>query len=180
MMKKIFLITLLLPFLSFQTGKMTKVKLTDGISCMLPDNFYPMSGGDVILRLPSARKSLAAYTDESRLSDFSLNVAASQWAANDISIAKDFYKASIINLYDKVEMTKEEISTINKKQFAVFEFVSLIEGDGLSKKRIRKYSYVQYTIHKGQTLVFSFNSPVQLKDKWKDQVAEIMNSVKIN
>lgn len=178
-MKKLIVLFLLILSFGFTTDKMVKVKLSDGIICLLPETMHPMTESDILRRLPSARKPIAAYTDESRLIDFSLNTSASHWRAQDIDLAKSFYKASIMNLYDEVKIIKEEVRTINKKQFAIFEFESLMKGDGLTKKAVRKYSYIQYTLHDDQTLVFGFNSPLQLKDKWHGKVEQIMNSIKI-
>ena len=178
-MKKLILLLIIFPLLSFQDVKYVKVKFTEEISGKLPASFIPMTTGDILRRLPSARAPLAAYTDEARVIDFSINVAAARWMEKDLVIAKDFYKSSIYNLYDELNLLKEEMVEIDGRQFAVFEFESLVKGDGVSKKSIRKYSYIQYTIDEGRTLVFGFNAPIQLKDKWQSRAAEIMNSVKI-
>ena len=178
-MKKFILILFIVPLLAFQSDKMVKTKLTEEIRCVLPVNFFPMSEGDILRRLPSVRKPLAAYTDESRLVDFSVNVSASKWRNSDITIAKDFFKSSIFHLYDEVTLINEEIKTINKREYAVFEFVSLVKGDGLTKKAVRKYSYIQYTIKGGQVYVYALNAPSRLKDKWKSNASTIMNSIKM-
>jgi len=178
-MKKLLVLPLLIVMMGFNGDKMTKTKLSDNISCLLPQNMHPMIEGEVIRRLPSARKPIAAYTDESQLVDFSVNMAATQWAEKDIEIAQSFYKSSILNLYDDVKFIKEEIVTINKKQFIVFEFLSLVQGDDLTMKPLRKYSYVQYALYNSQALVFGFNCPAQLRTKWQETAGKIMNSVKI-
>jgi hypothetical protein len=179
-MKKLLSLIILVVAFGFRSGdKMVKVKITEGVNCQLPTNFFPMTDGDIYTRMPTNKKPIAAYTDESRLIDFVVTSATSRWRKEDIEIAKDFYKANITHLYDEVEFTKEEVVTINKKQFAVFEFTSLVKGDKLSKKSIRKYAYVQYTIVGNQTMVFAFNAPERLKDKWSATAELIMNSLKV-
>ncbi|MDH5365703.1 MAG: hypothetical protein OEW67_01860 [Cyclobacteriaceae bacterium] len=179
-MKKIVIALVLLPLLSFQNvGKLVKTKFTENISGLIPENFFVMTQGDIIRRIPSSQTPLAAYTDEARLMDFSINVSVSKWKKEDINIAKDFFKASVFNLYDEVNLLKEEMKIINGKAFAVFEFESLLKGDGVSQKNLRKYTYIQYTIQGNNAYVFSFNSPLQLKKKWQLAATEMMDNVKM-
>lgn len=178
-MKRVILLIMVV-VCGFMSGdKMVKVKIADNVNCLLPENFYPMTDGDIAIRMPTNIKPLAAYSDESRLVDFVVTSATSRWRAEDLYIARDFYKANIMHLYDEVEFIKEEVVTINNRQFAVFEFTSLIKGDNLSKKSIRKYAYIQYTIVNNQTIVFSFNASYQIREKWSKTAQNIMNSLKV-
>ena len=179
-MRHVLSLIILVVVCGFVTGdKMVKVKITNNVSCLLPENFFVMTDGDIFTRMPTNKKPVAAYTDESRLVDFVVTTATSKWKNEDLPIAKDFYKSSITHLYDEVDFIKEEFVTINKKKFAVFEFTSLVTGDGLSKKSIRKYAYVQYAIVGNQTMVFAFNAPYRVKDKWSATAQNIMSSLKI-
>ncbi|MDH5474599.1 MAG: hypothetical protein OEX22_02795 [Cyclobacteriaceae bacterium] len=179
-MKKIVVAFVLFPLLSFQSvGKLVKTKFNDNISGIVPQSFVIMTQGDIIRRIPSSHTPLAAYTDEARLMDFSINVSVSKWKKDDIHIAKDFFKATVFHLYDEVNLIKEEMKIINGKQFAIFEFESLLKGDGISKKNLRKYTYIQYTIQGNNAYVFSFNAPLQLKQKWQPVAAEMMNNIKM-
>ena len=179
-MKKVVIVLFLLPLLSFQSvGKLVKTKFNEEISGLIPKQFFVMAPGDVSRRLPSARTPLVAYTDEARNIDFSINISATSWAQKDIVIAKDFYKANIYHLFDEVNVLNEGIKTINGREFAVFEFESFVKGDGLTKKSIRKYTYIQYTIKGNKVFVFSFNAPVQLRQKWAPAAKEMMDNVKM-
>ena len=179
-MKHVILVLLTTLIFGFRSGdKMVKIKISEKVNCLLPENFYPMTDGDIVTRMPTNKKPIAAYTDESRLVDFVVTSATSRWGSEDIAIAKEFYKANITHLYDEVDFLKEEIVTINKKQFAAFEFTTLVKGDDLTKKSIRKYAYIQYTIIDNQTMVFAFNAPYRIKDKWTDTAQSIMNSIKV-
>lgn len=163
--------------------KMVKTQVTDKITVSLPQSFYAMSPQDIAQRYPSVRKPVGAYTDASRFAAFSVNISATQWREQDVEIAKDFFKASLLNLYDKVNILQEDIKTINKRQFIAFEFESRIEGDQMAldkKDAIRTYTYIQYLIINGKTIVFSFNCPVRFKEKWETVVPEIMKTIKVS
>lgn len=181
-MSKLMIFLSLILWTSPVQDKMVKTKVTDNITISLPQNFYAMSEQDIAQRYPSVRKPIGAYTNDARLVDLSVNVSATRWREQDVEMAKDFFKASLFNLYDKVDLIQEDIKTINKKQFIVFEFESRINGDQFSldkKNPVRTYTYIQYLIMKGKTIVFSFNCPIHLKDKWQPVAPEIMNSIKV-
>lgn len=177
------MLTSLFVSLSLTGGeKLVKTRVTDNISVMLPKSFFEMTPDDIAQRYPSVRKPIGAYTNEERLVDFSVNISATQWRSGDIKIAKDFFKASVINLYDRVNFINEEIKTIGDREFIVFEFDSRINGDQRALGNadpIRGYSYVQYMISKGKTVVFSFNCPAQRKQQWQETAGKVMNSVKV-
>ena len=158
---------------SFQGVKLVKAKLTEGIAAKLPQSFHEMQPEDIVQRFPSVRKPIAAYTSEDRLSDFSLKISATQWRESDIPMMKEFFKASIINLYDKVDFIQEDVVEVNGRAFAVFEFEGYVKGAR------KKYSYVQYTVANRQTLVFSFNTPGQQRNVWQPVAKAIMSSVKV-
>ena len=160
--------------------KMVKTKIGDYITVNLPDSFYSMSPQDIAQRYPSVRNAVGAYSNDDRLVDFSINVSATRWKSSDIEIAKEFFKSSIVNLYDRVDFINEEIKVINGMRYIVFEFDSRITGDKYSLDKqdaVRTYTYMQYLLINGKTFVFSFNAPTQLKDKWSETAAEIMNSL---
>jgi hypothetical protein len=94
MRKAIFLVACL-SLLSFSPEKLVKTKMTDEITALVPKNFKPMDDIDFSQRYPSVRKPLAAYTNEAREVDFSVNISATQWPDGDIEIAKEFFKLYI-------------------------------------------------------------------------------------
>ena len=168
---------------SFNDVKLVKKKIADGITIMMPSNFYPMSPDDIAQRYPSVRKPIAAYTNDQRLVDFSVNLSASQWRSSDIEMAKSFMKASIHNMFDKVKVLQEDIREINGHRYIVFEIESRMNADNKTfsnAEPIRKYSYLQYLLINGKMIVFSFHAPVQLKDQWDSIVPEMMQSIKVS
>jgi len=181
MLKITLLISSLLWFAPVQQ-KMVKAKVGNYITVSLPDSFYAMNPEDIAQRYPSVRKPIGAFSNDERLVDFSVNVSATRWRSSDIEIAKDFFKASIANLYDGVDFIKEDIQMINDMRYIVFEFTSRINADKYTldqRDAIRTYTYVQYLLINGKTFVFTFNTPVQIKDKWTAIAPEIMNSLKV-
>ncbi|MTI22297.1 hypothetical protein E1176_14795 [Fulvivirga sp. RKSG066] len=181
-MSKILIVLGLVSFLGLEQDKLVKTKVNDHITVSLPEDFFPMSSSDLAQRFPSVRQPIGAYTNMERIVDFSIKQSATQWRSSDIEIAKGFFKASLVNLYDRVKILKEEITTIDKKQFIVFEMETRINGDKFSldqKDPVRSYIYVQYLLINGKTLVFAFNSPIQMKEEWQPMVEEMMQSIKV-
>lgn len=179
---KFTLIAVVLIFLAPTKDKMVKTKVGDHITVELPQSFFPMTPQDIAQRYPSVRQPIGAFTNEDRLVDFSVNISATRWRSSDIEIAKDFFKTSIVELYDRVEFTQEKIEVINNMRYIIFEFDSRINGDQYTlaqRDSVRIYSYVMYLLINGKTIVLSFSAPIQLKDKWVDVAAQIMNSVKV-
>jgi hypothetical protein len=180
-MIKFFVAAALVVFPIFQEGKWKKVKVGENISMSVPADFYDMTPEDIAQRYPSVRSPLGAFTNSQRLVDISVKVSATQWRTEDTPIAKEFFKSSIMNLYDRVEFSKETVEEINGKDFILFEFDSRINPDETLENReaVRKYNYVMYRIQDMTTYVFTFQCPAQLKDRWKQSAEEVMQSVKI-
>src|SRR5690606_19571745 len=77
--------------------KLVKIKVNENITVSIPNEWRPMDGMDFTQRYPSVRAPLAAYTNEERTVDFSVNVSASQWPDGNLDIAQRFFKSSIMN-----------------------------------------------------------------------------------
>ena len=177
-----FLIILLTSLLSFDKPKLTKTKVADGITVSIPKGWRPMDGLDFTERYPSVRAPLAAYTDEERLVDFSINVSATQWPDKDIELAQKFFRATYYNMFDRVEMIREGIQDIRGKKFIYFEFDSRVNGKRTQEGQqepILKYTYIQYLIEPGRTLVFSFNCPQRQQKDWQETARVMMKSLKM-
>jgi hypothetical protein len=111
-MRLLVLISLLISFTAATQVKLVKRKIDKNISVSLPEVFSPMTPEDLIQRYPSVRAPLGAYTDPDRLADFSVNISATQWPDQDLGFARGFFKASIMNMFDRVEMLDEGIREI--------------------------------------------------------------------
>jgi hypothetical protein len=183
-MKKGLFILLVLTLSSFSANtKLVKTKIADNIVVLLPRDFRPMDDLDFSQRYPSVRKPIAAYTNPAREVDFSVNISATQWAETDVEIAKKFFKAGLLNMFDGVDMIQEGVQTLRGKQFIFFEFESRVKGDKL-KQELRDpvlyYTYIQYRIENGRTLVFSFNCPRRMREEWQSTARKMMKSIKMS
>lgn len=181
-MMKFFVGLLLVCLPLAQDTKWSKVKVNEDITFELPRDFQAMTPEDIAQRYPSVRQPIGAYTNADRVIDVSVKVSATQWAENDIELASSFFKSSIMNLYDRVNLSRESIEEIDGRRYAVFEFDSRIEGEQYAletRESVRKYNYVQYLIHGGKTLVFSVQCPSAMKESCQPLARRIMESVRV-
>jgi hypothetical protein len=168
--------------MAFDQPKLVKTKVADGITASIPEGWRPMDDMDFRDRYPSVRAPIAAYTNAERLADFSINISATRWPDANLDMAKQFFKASITNMFDRVEMIHEGIQEVNGKKFIYFEFESRINGtpakEGL-REPVLKYTYQQFLVEKNRTLVFSFSAPRREREMWQATAAAVMKSIKI-
>lgn len=184
-MKKLVVMMLLCAMFSFaaqDTPKLKRTRVADGMSLLVPEGWRPMDELDFSQRYPSVRAPIAAFTDQDRLSDISVNVSATQWPDADAAMASQFFKASIMNTFDRVEMISEGVREIKGNNFIYFEFESTIRGNPRElgqQQSIMGYSYIQYLVQPGRTLVFSFHCPRRLRQQWENTALEIMENIRI-
>jgi hypothetical protein len=162
--------------------KLVKTKVTDEITVSIPSGWRSMDGIDFTERYPSVRAPLGAYTDAERMVDFSVNVSATQWPDKDVAIAQKFFKSSLMNMFDKVEIIAEGVHEVHGNKFVYFEFTSRVNGhkrqEGLSDP-VLKYSYVQYLLGNDRAFVFSFNCPKRNQQDWQATAREMMKAIKV-
>jgi len=178
---KIFLILPLILLFPDQP-KLVKKKITDDITVLLPENWKPMDDLDFTQRYPSVRAPLAAYTNEERTADFSVNISATRWPDGNLDIAREFFKSSLTNLFDRIQIADEGIREVNGKSFIYFEFESRVNGnknDLENADPVLKYTYLQYLIQPRRTLVFSFNCSRRDRPAWEKSAQAIMKSIRI-
>ncbi|MEK6476321.1 hypothetical protein WJR50_02265 [Catalinimonas sp. 4WD22] len=169
---------------SFQVPniELVKTKITENIQIGVPKSFQPMTEDLLNQRYLTARKPIAAYTNDKQMIDLTVNTSNTRWQPSDLPMLKDFYKASLLELYDEVSFSREEIEEINGKDFVVFEFTSIVrpEENALNPQQpVRKYTRIQYSVHGGKTLVFNFTCPQALQQQWEGTAGEIMQSIQI-
>lgn len=181
MQKMLFLILLIIA-VPMEDPKLVKVKISNEITAMLPDDFIPMGDLDFSQRYPSVRKPIGAYTNPDHEIDFSVNISATRWPDTNLEMAQKFFKAGVINMFDRVEMISEGIQEVNGKKLVYLEFESRIKGDQSTlgnSEAILRYTYLEYLVEPSRTLVFSFNCPARLKPDWQETAGKIMMSIKI-
>lgn len=167
---------------SFDQPKMMKVKVSEDITISVPKDWRPMDALDFSERYPSVRAPLAAYTNLDRTVDFSVNISATRWPDADLKIASQFFKASLTNMFDRVNIINEGIREVNGRSFVFFEFESRVNGNRNqlgNADPVMKYAYVQYLVQPQRTLVFSFNCDRREREAWQHAAQIMMNSIKV-
>ena len=176
------LMLMVLVCLAMDKPKLVKTKVNDQITVSIPKDWRPMDNLDFTERYPSVRAPLAAYTDEERIVDFAVNFSATQWPDADLEMVKSFFKSSLLNMFDRVDMISESIREVNGKKIIFFEFDSRVNGNRQQEgftDPVSKYTYIGYVVQPGRTLVFSFNCPKRMKEQWKDTAKAMMNAIKV-
>ncbi len=177
--------TLMVLFLcSFQdpVNQLVKTKVAENMEIGIPKAFQQMTEEMMEQRYLTARKPIAAYTNDRQTVDFTVNTANTRWRPSDLPMLKDFYKASLLELYDEVNFSREEVVEIHGKNFVVFEFTSIVRPDENAlrpQQPIRKYTRIQYTVNDNKALVFNFSCPQSQQEQWKKTAGEMMQSIKI-
>lgn len=168
--------------LSFDSLPLVRKKIADGITALLPKDFRPMDDTDLVGRYPSVRQPLGAFTNNDHTADFSVNISASQWPDQNFELAQQFFRSSIENMFDRVDMIDQGIHTVNGRKFIYFEFEYKISGDEKvlgEDEAVLNYTCIEYLIGPRSALVASFNCPRQLRLEWEETAHTIMNSIRI-
>ena len=177
----LFLASLFLLLTAFTLPKLVRTKITKQITLSIPKNFTVMPDEGIAMKYPAQRKPLAVYTSPNGQVDVSVSQRPSSFRKSDMPMLRDFYKASILSMYSDVAFIREEITTINKQDFIVFEFVSTVKDERQSSNLapIRRYTIAQYTILDNNLTVFTFNVPFLLQRDWQETAQKVMASVRV-
>lgn len=178
-MRKLLLFVVFLGLFGFSTDKLVKAKLNDKVTVYIPENFTPMTKEDMELRYESYRLPLALYTDPNRLADFGVNRSYSRWQPEDLEMMGQFYEASILELYDKVDFIDKGMKEVNGHKFVFFEFESVVFPDNDFQDSARKYTYLMYGLSEGTTYLFNFTCSQNLQEEWQSTARAMMNQVKL-
>jgi hypothetical protein len=182
MIRSLFWISLIFVVTASAPDKLVKTKIGDRITVSLPPTLFAMTPEDIAQRFPSVRAPLGAFTNEERVVDFSVNVSATQWPDGDIEVARKFFKAALFNLYDKVDLIEEGVHEVHKNRFIFFEMETRVNANRRvegGSEPILKYTYIQYLVRPGETLVFSFNCPRAQRMEWQETARQVMKTVRV-
>lgn len=169
-------------------GALERVKLSRALQFDLPVNMRPMSETEINGKYLSSKQPLAMYTTQDGLVDFGIKLSNASFLDRDLNLAAEFYRSNLLNLYDSVTFIREEIETINKRLFVVFEFTSVVYPEknettqvfdaGKTKPKVM-YTYIQYGVVNGKLAVFNFSCPSLYRTTWQATAWDIMHSVKM-
>ncbi|MBD2716008.1 hypothetical protein KBK19_13275 [Microvirga sp. STR05] len=173
------LLFLLLGLVAFAAPKLKKTAINKSISVGVPDGFQALPDDGIAVKYPSPRKPLAVFSNPSGRVDFSVAQKPSTFSNRDYALLLKIYKASIQNMYSKVDFLAEDIRTINKRDFVVLEFVSTVADNRRTSNLapIRRYQMVQYTITGDQLTVFTFVAPADEQAQWQPTAQAVMQSI---
>jgi hypothetical protein len=185
-----FLILLGLSMLSLDTPKLSKRKIYDGVSVLMPEDWVVMSDNDIATRYPSTKKPLSVYMSADTKADFNMNNTKAKFAGQDAKMLHEIYKATIMETYDTSTVGEDDpfrsdrvkksfkflsdgVRTINKKEYAYFEYTSEFGS-------IKKYNYIMYAPHKKHVLIFNFTCDLRAMNVYQPVAQAMMNSVKVS
>ncbi|ALD21760.1 hypothetical protein [Hymenobacter sp. DG25A] len=176
----LFLVLLLtLTALAGPRPKLKKTAVNNRISLGVPAGFIPLPDEGIAAKFPAPRKPLAVFSDPSGRIDLSVAQKQTPFTSQDYGLLLKIYKASIQNMYTKVEFLAEDVRTINKRDFVVLEFVSTLSDTRRNGNLapIRRYQMVQYAIDGDQLTVFTFTAPADDQAKWQPTAQAVMQSI---
>ncbi len=169
--------------------KLKKYQISKEIEVQLPNDFSPLPDEGIAREYPTSTKPLAVYSSPDGQVDFSVLQKGSQFRPQDLGMLREFYKASLLQMFTKVAFIRQEVTNVNGQEFLTFEFVSSLEDERQSGllAPVQKYSIVQYTIlendpitvRDNQLISFTFHVPFVMKSRWQETGNKIMNSIKI-
>lgn len=159
--------------------KLTATKLGTGLTVGVPATFAALPDAGIAMKYPSPRKPLAVFSNPSGRVDYSVAVRPTTFESFDYGVLLKIYKASIQRLYSKVEFLKEDIRTVNGRDFIYFEFVSTLTDSRRTNQlaAIRRYQSVQYAIVGTQLYVFTFVAPVEEQAQWQPTALAVMDAI---
>jgi hypothetical protein len=205
MRKMKYLSILLFAFLflaSFTPPRLKPVKIGNAVTVSLPADFQVMPDEVIATKYPAPRKPLGAFTSPNGQADFIVSERPSTFQPEDLALLQQFYRSSITSKYSQVSFIREEVKEINRRKYLTFEFTSTMRDEDRRSNKlapIRRYTLVQYTIVpdsaqdkakaaaktrdkdnvSGRLLVFTFNTPIDLKEAWQETARKIMQSIKL-
>lgn len=164
---------------AFDAPKLKKTAVSKGISVGVPEGFAALPDDGIAVKYPAPRKPLAVFSNPNGRVDFSVAQKPSTFSNQDYGLLLKIYKASIQNMYSKVQFLAEDIRTINKRDFVVLEFVSTVADNrrGSNLAPIRRYQMVQYAITGDQLTVFTFVAPADEQAQWQPTAQAVMSSI---
>ncbi|MFD2784840.1 hypothetical protein [Hymenobacter rubripertinctus] len=174
------LLLLLAALVAFADGpKLRKTTVAKNLTIGVPEGFAALPDDGIAAKYPAQRRPLAVFTSLNGRVDMSVAQKPTTFSNRDYALLLKIYKASIQNMYGKVKFLREDIQTINKRDFVVLEFVSSVTDNrrGGTLAPIRKYQFVQYAIEGDQLYVFTFDAPADEQAQWQPTAREIMSSV---
>lgn len=178
------LVSLSLFLISMDTPSLSKRKIYEGVSVLMPEDFVIMSDKDIANKYPSTKKPLSTYMSADTRADFTMNNTKAKFSGQTAQMLHDIYKVTIMETFDSsvfkksrvkisLKFLNDGVKTVNKKEYAYFEFIS-------EYNNFVKYNYIMYAPHKKHVLIFHFSCDESVINKYQPIANTMMNSVKVS
>ena len=173
------LLLLLAVLVAFAAPNLKKTTITKNLTIGVPTDFAALPDDGIAAKYPAQRRPLAVFSSPNGRVGMSVARNPTTFSNRDYALLLKIYKASIQNMYGKVQFLQEDIRTVNKRDFVLLEFVSTVADNRRTGTLapIRKYQLVQYAIEGDQLYVFTFDAPAQEQAQWQPVAQAVMNSV---
>jgi hypothetical protein len=154
------------PILEYRTVLDEKVRL------LVPVEFTVMSDEMRQFKYPRDRPPTLALTNESGSVNLAFNHTPSRGSLADLPKYHEFFRKSDRTLLPAVEWIRDEITTINGRNFILREFRSpAIDTD--------IHNIMALTFVDGRLLIVAFNTVVELEDEWLATGHKMIESIEI-
>ncbi|MGF1534243.1 MAG: hypothetical protein ACFCUI_11105 [Bernardetiaceae bacterium] len=172
--------------MSFAEGqKLVKRRLHPQVSLEIPADFRPMNEDEIASKYKTLQRSLGLFTDQYGIADLGITLKSgieeTPWQQGDLPLLERVYKASILESYGSVTFFEEGRRIVNGQEMIFFEFVGRMSeettyGGGASGR----YHVMQYALLNGNLVIFNFNCPARLRQKWQPLAHQVMASASVN
>ncbi len=161
--------------------KLKRQKLDEGITILMPETYREMTDDELAGKYFTYRKPAKMFTDDRGQGDIGLNYSATTWNYGDLEILKDFYFATLSDMYSDMQIISEGIRQHGNYQFAYFEFTADVRDDSKIVERRSKpsYVYVMYTVQGDKVLLINYNCPKKYMRYQQKTARKMMESLKI-
>ena len=180
-------------FSNAQESTLVKTDINGKLKISIPATFKALSEQDVVQQYGVARVPEAVYND-TIVDDVVLSIGVRVDSINstinykgikgssdsvDLVIEKSFYKAALSGHYAEVKFINDEVTTINNRQFMLFEFTSVLDGkNGKGTSVISKqYNYIAHGFKGKKKFIITFACPLDQQEKWQPIAQEIIKSI---
>lgn len=154
------------PVLEYRTVLDGKVRL------LTPTDFAPMSAEMLKLKYPRERPPSFVLTNDSASVNIAFSHTSSRAGAADLPKVHDYFHQTDATLMPSVEWIRDEIVSINGRDFIIREFRShAVDTD--------VHNIMAITSLEGRILIIAFNTVQGLEEEWLPAGKKIIESIEL-
>jgi hypothetical protein len=154
------------PALEYRTVLDGKVRL------LMPTDFAPMSAEMLKFKYPRDRPPTFVLTNDSASVNIAFNHTSSRARTAELPKVHDYFRKTDPVLMPAVEWIRDEIVSINGRDFIIREFRShAVDTD--------VHNIMAITSLDGRILIIGFNTVVELEEEWLPAGKKIIESIEV-